>query len=108
MYQFTELLERLSEERAGAAVLFEDLVAATNGDCGDDDAIQRVGKKRDAYDRLIWKARDGEEIVCERCGRPIEVERLATNPDSVYCAACAAYIWGLQTPRKRSALPRAA
>lgn len=66
----------------GSTIAFEraQLIALLNG------SRQRVADLSDALRRLDA----GNYGVCERCGNPIPVERLAARPSARTCVGCAA------------------
>ena len=50
-------------------------------------------KKNDTMrelDRVVKRIEAGKFGICEKCGRPIEDERLSGNPAGTLCSACAA------------------
>ena len=54
-------------------------------------ALLRQARIRlDDLDRARDRLRDGVYGVCDRCGRPIALERLMTLPSAATCVACAA------------------
>jgi DnaK suppressor protein len=43
-----------------------------------------------ALEKVLKRIESGEFGICEKCGRPIEDERLSANPAVTLCSACAA------------------
>ena len=96
-----ETLDRLTQlERA-----FEDVVAASVGSNADDEHDPEgttIAFERSQLDALLRQARDhldeidaamtrlaeGRYGICERCGRPIAVERLEARPVARTCVSC--------------------
>lgn len=55
-----------------------------------DEGLRALRSSRlDAIERALDALAQGDRLVCARCRRPIEVERLRRAPDSRVCEACA-------------------
>ncbi len=53
------------------------------------DLLRQAEADLDELDRALDRNRQGNYGTCERCGRPIPAERLASQPTTVTCVACA-------------------
>lgn len=55
------------------------------------DALIREAERRlSDLEIALLRAEDGQYGICERCGRPIDPERLAIRPTARTCVPCAA------------------
>jgi DnaK suppressor protein len=50
--------------------------------------VKTLERKLDAIDNAIRQAESGQYGVCERCGNPIDPERLEIFPETTLCVSC--------------------
>ena len=50
--------------------------------------VRRLEQKIDEIDRALDTAKRGTYGICERCGKPINPERLAALPETTLCVKC--------------------
>ena len=53
------------------------------------DLLRQADADLDGLDRAVDRVRHGAYGICERCARPIPAERLASQPTTLTCVACA-------------------
>ena len=51
-------------------------------------AVQGLKSRLNEIDIALGKSQNGTYGVCEKCGKPIEHEILAIDPESRFCKAC--------------------
>jgi len=70
-------------------------------DEGDPDLVERekvvalvktLERKLNSMNYALQRARDGVYGICERCGNPINPERLEAKPEATYCVDCMAVV----------------
>ena len=52
-------------------------------------SLEEVAARLGAVERALDAVRDGSYGSCERCGQPVEEDRLAADPAELVCGACA-------------------
>ncbi len=50
--------------------------------------VRRLEKKIEEIDKALESAKKGAYGVCERCGKPIDPERLKALPETTLCVKC--------------------
>ncbi len=52
----------------------------------------------DGIEQVLAEARHGQYGICERCGQPIDPERLEALPETTYCIKCKLIVekWGMR------------
>ena len=72
-----------------------------DADEGDPDLVERekvvalvktLERKLDSIDNALRRADDGVYGICERCGNPINPERLEAKPEATLCINCMAVV----------------
>ena len=53
------------------------------------DLLRQAEADLEGLDRALDRVGSGDYGVCESCGRPIGAERLASQPTTLRCVACA-------------------
>ncbi len=51
--------------------------------------LERLERHSDTLRQALDRLKAGTYGICERCGKPINPERLAVLPDTTLCMACA-------------------
>jgi RNA polymerase-binding transcription factor DksA len=64
------------------------------------DLLRQADADLDALDAALGRVEAGTYGACTRCGGPIGEERLAANPATLVCVACAALRPGRRPPRR--------
>jgi len=50
--------------------------------------VRRLEQKIEAIDKALQTAKKGTYGICERCGKPIDPERLKALPETTLCVKC--------------------
>jgi DnaK suppressor protein len=50
--------------------------------------VRRLEQKLDDFDKALHHAKKGIYGICERCGNPIDPERLKALPETTLCVKC--------------------